>query len=85
MAFAKHEREAETITIKLDRFRLDGKPTCQAWVGSETTPRMVCKFLFGVGLASVPMCGATGRYLNEYPDTGILEPCDDCPVWQDEV
>ena len=83
--FAKHERETETVTIKIDRFRVDGKPTCYAWCGSKMTPRMVCQFLMRVGLGGAPMCGATGRHLNEYYGTDFLEPCDNCPVWQDEV
>jgi len=83
--FAKHERETETIAIKVDRFRVDGKPTCYAWAGSETTPRMVCKFLGWIRMGTVPVCGMTGDNLHEYQDTSFLEPCADCPLWQDEV
>ena len=68
--------ETTQKTIKIDRFKVNGVPTCET--SERDCPALIsdadyCEFT----------CGFTGNLLGEFDNYRI--PCKECPVWKDEV
>ena len=71
----KHKREKETVTImtKVERYKVNGKPTCLSWY-QKNQCRYCVEHLFKY------YCSFTGERLYEGKDK-FLEPTENCPVW----
>ena len=84
MTFNNCERTSEEIQIPIKRFRIDGKPVCFSWWGSEDHPRQMCRFLMSSHFGTKLVCGCTGDSLFQDEKTHHVAPCNSCPIWEDD-
>ena len=76
---AKHEREKTQIEV--DRFTMNGEPTCLSWYGCDKHKREMCQFLLARKFGTVYVCGLTGADIYEHDKSPTIRPLKDCPLW----
>lgn len=90
--YRSYNRLSETIPLPVERYTVDGRPTCCAWSGAGSKQRMACVFLCRSLVLGVHedaqgslMCTATGEAIFTYIEQkykDFLRPDESCPLWE---
>ena len=80
MSYEKFKRKKESKPLSIDRFLINGEPTCFSWAGDDEHPQEACKFLRFTRFGTTPVCIYCDATLSREIDTPI-KPLKKCPVW----
>ena len=83
MAYENATHEAETVSLKVKKFKLNNVPTCYSWSGINGHEKQVCRFLNSSIFGTAATCSFTGENIEECTSSPTLRPTCRCPLWGD--